>query len=446
MPGAKGSVRETGDYSDRGGMNFRLGNAFRRSEDLVRLGAIRFMQDQCAQVAGNLTFTTLLALVPLFTIAFTLFAAFPVFEDWSNAFKAFLLTTLVPEVGGKVITVYMQQFADNAGKLTAVGLVFLAMTALMLLASIERVFNLIWRAPRPRSLVQRLLIYWTLLTIGPLLVGGSLSLTSWLLAQPVTIAVSLGRAQQALFKILPVVLNAAAFGLLYLMIPNRKVLLKDALVGGGIAAIGFEAMKRGFGLYLQLFPTYDLIYGTFATIPIFLVWIYLSWLLVLVGAVTVAVMPQWRLGARRGRAEDGAALYRALRLIELLSEARNQAQTPTVPALALRSGIAEEDVEALLETMHAAGWTRRVEPAGWVLVYALSTLTLRDVYRLFAVRPYAEERADGRLVQGAGRFLSDWEQSLELPLDALLSTADAGRSAPQQPAADRPARPQSASL
>jgi membrane protein len=129
-------------------MSLSIGKGYRRSDELLRRIAARFMQDQCAQVAGNLTFTTLLALVPLFTIAFTLFAAFPVFEDWSNAFKAFLLTTLVPEVSGKVITVYMQQFADNAGKLTAVGLVFLAITALMLMASIEQVFNHIWRAPR----------------------------------------------------------------------------------------------------------------------------------------------------------------------------------------------------------------------------------------------------------------------------------------------------------
>jgi membrane protein len=427
-------------------MSLSIGKGYRRSDELLRRIAARFMQDQCAQVAGNLTFTTLLALVPLFTIAFTLFAAFPVFEDWSNAFKAFLLTTLVPEVSGKVITVYMQQFADNAGKLTAVGLVFLAITALMLMASIEQVFNHIWRAPRPRTLVQRLVIYWTIITVGPLLIGGSLSLTSWLLAQPVA-AVASSSAQQALLKFLPVVLNAAAFGLLYLMIPNRRVLVKDALVGGVIAAVGFELMKRGFGLYLQLFPTYDLIYGTFSIIPIFLLWLYLSWLLVLIGAVTVAVLPQWRLGARRGRAEDAAALYRALRLIELLHAARKHADAPSVAQLVGRSGIAEEDVEQLLETMHAPGWTRRVESGGWVLAADLSALRLRDVYRLFAVQAYVEERADGELVHAAGRLLCALDHSLDVPLETLLAR-DAAESwaAPSQQADPPQAQPETASL
>ena len=136
-------------------MHPRIATTWRRGSSLTRMIATRFADDRCVQVAGNLTFTTLLALVPLFTIALTLFAAFPVFQDWSNAFKVFLLTTLVPEVSGKVITVYMQQFADNAARLTAVGLIFLGVTALMLLVSIERVFNAIWRARRPRPSTSR---------------------------------------------------------------------------------------------------------------------------------------------------------------------------------------------------------------------------------------------------------------------------------------------------
>jgi len=119
----------------------RLSTLPRSARVLLRLVLMRFREDRCLQVAGELTFTTLLALVPLLTIAFALFAAFPVFEDWSNAFKVFLLTTLVPEMGGKIITVYMQQFADNAAKLTVIGLVFLALTALALMLTIERVFN-----------------------------------------------------------------------------------------------------------------------------------------------------------------------------------------------------------------------------------------------------------------------------------------------------------------
>ena len=421
-------------------MHPRLDSALKRSHDLTRLIAARFAQDRCVQVAGNLTFTTLLALVPLFTIALTLFAAFPVFEDWSNAFKVFLLTTLVPEVSGKVITVYMQQFANNAAKLTALGLVFLAVTALMLMVSIERVFNGIWRARRPRSIVHRLVIYWTTITVGPLLIGASLSLTSWLVTQSMLSVSAVRGVQELLLKVLPVVLNGAAFALLYLMIPNRRVLVKDALVGGMTAALGFELMKRGFGVYVVLFPSYDLIYGTFATIPIFLLWIYLSWLVVLLGAVVVASLPLWRLGARRGQLGDGSALFRALDLIDSLHLARKQSQTPTVPQLVARTGIAEEEVEQLLETMHGPGWIRRVEPAGWVLARDLATLRLREVYRLFAVRAHTHQPGDGVLVRAASDLLLELEQALDVPLDRLLATTDELSGAERSPSLPRRAR------
>ncbi|MCC7080696.1 MAG: YihY family inner membrane protein [Burkholderiales bacterium] len=415
-----------------------MDNALRRGSQLARLVAARFADDRCVQVAGNLTFTTLLALVPLFTIALTLFTAFPVFQEWSNAFKVFLLTTLVPEVSGKVITVYMQQFAGNAARLTAVGLIFLAVTALMLMVSIERVFNGIWHARRSRSVMQRLLMYWATITVGPLLIGASLSLTSWLVTQSMQ-SVG-GGAQELLLKLLPFLLNGTAFALLYVMIPNRRVAAKDALVGGITAALGFELMKRGFGLYVILFPTYDLIYGAFAAIPIFLLWIYLSWLIVLLGAVVVAVLPYWRLGARRPAFADSAALYRALRLIELLHQARMQSQTPTVAELVGHSGIPEDDVEQLLETMTAPGWVRRVEPAGWVLVRDLQTLSLAALYRLLGVRRYQPQTTDGALVRGAGELLARVEQELDVSLRTLSGAIDTAGANDAEPPLSRPHR------
>jgi membrane protein len=288
------------------------------------------------------------------------------------------------------------------------------------MVSIERVFNGIWRARRPRSVVQRLVIYWTTITIGPLLIGASLSLTSWLVTQSMHSVSAVRGVQEMVLKGLPILLNGAAFGLLYLMIPNRRVLIKDAFVGGMTAAVGFEVMKRGFGVYVLLFPTYDLIYGTFATIPIFLLWMYLSWLVVLFGAVVVASLPQWRLGARGSEAGSGGPLFRALQLIELLEQARSQSQTPTVAQLASRSGIVEEEVEQLLETMNGPGWTRRVEPAGWVLARDLATLRLRDVYRLFAVRADLAPAGETPIVRAASDLLLQLEERLDVPLDTLL--------------------------
>jgi membrane protein len=400
---------------------------------LIRLVVARFEEDRCVQVAGNLTFTTLLALVPTFTVAFTLFAAFPVFEDWANAFKIFLLKTLVPEVGGKIITVYMQQFSDNAARLTAVGLSFLVVTAVLLLVSIEKVFNGIWRARRPRSLVQRMLIYWTAITVGPLLIGASLSMTSWILAQSMQSVGGAKGMEEILLRTVPVLLNGAAFGLLYLTVPNRRVRIRDAFVGGIVAAAMFELMKRGFALYIELFPTYDLIYGTFATVPIFLLWLYLSWCVVLLGAVVVAILPQWRLGQEVASAQGEATFFRVLRLIEALFAARQRAAAPGTRELAATLGMLDDRVDALLEAVERYGWARRLEVGGWILAVDLQTLTLADVYRAFAFDPAMGGDADGMLALHARRLVSDAVGHLEQPLSELIGGETAPASRLEQP-------------
>ena len=397
-----------------------------------RLVLSRFAEDRCLQVAGDLTFTTLLALVPLFTIAFALFAAFPMFDDWSNAFKVFLLTTLVPEMGGKVITVYMQQFADNAAKLTAIGLVFLGVTALALMSTIERVFNLIWRVNRPRPVMQRLVIYWAALTVGPILVGASLSLTSWLVTQSITMTTDVKELQTFLLKTVPVVLNIAAFALLYLLIPNRRVAFKDAFIGGAAAALAFELMKRSFGLYVQLFPTYALIYGAFATVPIFLLWIYLSWIVILFGAVVVAVLPHWRMGTLQPSAQPGEPFYSALRLIERLFREQAAGRVPSTLSLAMSCVIADEQTERLLERMLHEGWVRRVESGGWILARDLSTLTLLDVYRVFVLHDSPLADAASGLANAASRLLRSGDERLAVSIRSLIDSVE-GAAQPEPP-------------
>ena len=254
----------------------------------------RFRQDRCLQVAGSLTFTTLLALVPLITVVLAVFTAFPVFSNFSAELKAFIWNNLMPQAAGKVISVYLQQFTEHAARLTALGIVFLAVTALMLMLTIDRALNSIWRVTRQRPLINSLLIYWAVLTVGPILIGAGLSLTSWLLT------FSLGFTQQLpalgvfLIKLAPVVLYTIAYVLLFLTVPYRYVPVIHALAGALVAAVATEAMNRSFALYITHVPTYKLVYGTFASIPIFMLWIYLSWLVVLLGAVIAASLPNWR--------------------------------------------------------------------------------------------------------------------------------------------------------
>jgi len=248
----------------------------------------RFQQDRLGQVASSLTFTTLLALVPLLTIMLTVFSAFPMFEDWSLAFKRFVLSTLVPESAGKVISVYMLQFSSNAHKLTAIGLVILAVTAISLMMTIEAAFNGIWHVQRHRPLGVRLTTYWAVLTAGPVVIGAGLSITSALTGMAVGATQSLPLLAETIGELVPLTLSVLSFAALYLTVPNRQVARDHALVGGLVAGVGFELTRLAFAAYVKLFPTFKLVYGAFSSLPLFLVSLYLTWWVVLLGAVVAA--------------------------------------------------------------------------------------------------------------------------------------------------------------
>jgi membrane protein len=276
-----------------------------RLVDLTRIVARRFDEDRCMQIASSLTFTSLLAIVPVVTVAVTVIAAFPVFAQVTAALQVFILQNLMPASAEAVVS-YTQKFSSNAAKLTSVGITFLVLTAIMLLLTIDNAFNDIWRVRKPRPVIQRLLVYSVVITAGPALIGASLTLTSWLVGEAVGFVSGLPGAGVTLLTLVPLVLTSLALALLYATMPNRRVSLRDAAVGGFLAGISFELMKRAFALYILYFPTYTVVYGAFATFPLFLIWIYLSWLVVISGAVVVASLPEWReAGAQRER------LYRA---------------------------------------------------------------------------------------------------------------------------------------
>lgn len=254
----------------------------------------RFSEDRLNRVAQALSYTTLLSLVPLTTLAFGLFSVFPVFETWMNTIQTFLYQHFVP-ASGDVVQKYLNQFANKSAQLTAFGLLFLVVTALMLLATIEEAFNDIWRAPQKRKPLNRFLGYWAILTLGPLLLGLSLSLTSYVISLPLfKTGAFLGGFRAFMLNSLPVLAEILAFVLLYVVVPNVQVRLKHALVGALFAALLFELGKRGFALFVVRYSSYRLIYGAIAALPVFLIWIYLSWAITLLGAVVVALMPAWR--------------------------------------------------------------------------------------------------------------------------------------------------------
>lgn len=394
------------------------------------MAATRFRDDRCASVAASLTYTTLLALVPLITVALTLISAFPVFEALLDHLKSFIIDYVMPESVDLVAT-YATQFTESVGKLTAVGIVFLAATALLTMLTIDRAFNAIWRVPRPRPLLARVLVYWVLLTIGPVLIGASLSLTSWLVSLSLGWVNEIPGAALFLLKVVPIFLTSLAFALLYATMPNRTVKKGDALIGGIIAGIGFEVIKTGLGVYITQFPSYTLVYGTFATVPIFLIWIYLSWLMVLSGAVLVAVLPEWRDRVRLRRAAPGTDFFGALAMLRLLASVRTSGTAPTLTELAGAAALPAERAERVLETMDTLQWVTRAAGDRWVETRDASLIRVRDVFRVFVFTPPppaagGADPLDALAVELAGRLDEAMGQTVEELFASVRPVQDAG--------------------
>jgi len=359
---------------------------------------VRFKQDRCADMASSLTFTTLLSLVPLITIMLTFFSAFPQFSDFSAHAKNIILSNMLPETGGRIISQYMQQFAENAAKLTAVGIVFLAVTAMLMIHTIDNAFNTIWRVSRQRTVVQRVLVYWAVLTLAPLLMGGSLSMTSWLLSMSAVNLSQFASIIVGVLKVIPLLLATLAFAFLFRIVPNRFVPMQHAFIGAAVAALAFEAMSRAFALYIAYFPTYKLVYGAFASFPIFLLWVYLSWMTVLLGAVLTASLSHWRSNTGVQPLSPEVKLYYSLCILRLMSESLRSGKTQTLPMLSKKLRLGYDSLEELLEKMASVNLVQRLMGRSWAMIRAPEHVQAIELYHLFVFdpsRPPTSENCEG---------------------------------------------------
>lgn len=401
----------------------------RKTLPLIEFGRMvvrRFEEDRCLQIASSLTFTTLLAIVPVITVALTVLSAFPVFRELIGHIGRFLLENVLP-APAETVAAYTEQFSRNAARLTAAGVSFLFVTAMMVLLTIDRAFNQIWRVPRPRPAVQRVFIYWTLLTVGPVLIGAALAATSWLLGASLGLTRDVPYAGEVLLKLVPVIVTGIAFTLLYLLMPNRRVAVHDALSGGFLAALAFEAVKHAFAGYLSLFSTYTLVYGAFASVPIFLLWIYLSWVVVLFGAVACAVMPEWRERASQVEPVPGSQFLDALQILRLLWEAHRSGEIVPLSRLHAVVKLPLDRIEAVLDAMGMGGahWVGRVAH-GWALIKDAAEIRVADVYRLFVFRAATRlpARQSGQeLDRLALELAGNVEAGLGLSLEELFERA-----------------------
>lgn len=343
----------------------------------------RFQDDRCLRVAASLSYTSLLALVPMAAIGFAMLAAFPVFEEVRQDIQTTVFENLLPGTAEQTQQ-YFDSFVANAKRLTAVGIIGLAVTAVMLLGTIESAFNLIFRVTRPRAVVPRVLVFWAVITLGPILVGASFSLGTYLFA--VGRGVVSGALQGAVARfaiVVPTLMIAVAFTLFYVIIPHRPVRWRHALAGGAIAGLMFSALRYGFSIYVAKFPTYQAIYGAVSALPIFLVWMYLSWTVVLLGAVITAGLPEWR-GGGQTLARDlrpGARFALAIQILALLF-AKSQVGRRAARAEILHQTQADEAAAALLLTrLENAGYAAATARGEWVLSRDLAAVSLEELER-----------------------------------------------------------------
>ncbi|HDR2893258.1 TPA: virulence factor BrkB family protein [Enterobacter asburiae] len=264
----------------------------------------RIDEDNMTTLAGNLAYVSLLSLVPLVAVVFALFSAFPMFADVSLQLRHFIFANFIPATGD-VIQNYIEQFVANSNKMTAVGACGLIVTALLLMYAIDSALNTIWRSKRIRPRVYSFAVYWMILTLGPLLAGASLAISSYLLS--LRWASELNGVIDNALRLFPLVLSWLSFWLLYSVVPTTRVPNRDAVLGALVAAVLFELGKKGFALYITMFPSYQLIYGVLAVIPILFVWVYWTWCIVLLGAeitVTLGIYRELRKTAEAEKQQE----------------------------------------------------------------------------------------------------------------------------------------------
>ena len=254
----------------------------------------RVMKEQLQVVAGYLSYVSLMSLVPLMVVALSVATAFPIFADIHHSVEQFVYDNFVP-TASDVVQQYLSTFVENASKMSAVAISFLFVAALLLISSIDKTFNNIWQVTKKRRIIASFSMYWMILTLGPLLVGASIAITSYIFS-----LVSLGiddsfGITSLFFRLLPLLSSLAAFMLLYMLVPNTTVPCKYALSGAFVAAVFFEFSKKIFVVYLTAFPSYQAIYGALAIVPILFLWVYLSWLIVLGGALITVSLQEYEL-------------------------------------------------------------------------------------------------------------------------------------------------------
>jgi len=333
--------------------------------ETLRTLRARFRDDRLGLTASSLTFTTLISLVPLLTVMLAVFTAFPMFSTFQAGLEKYFLQTLVPPSIAKPVLGTLTMFATKASRLGAFGLIALGFTAMALMLTIDRTLNAIWRVRKPRPIAQRVLIYWAAVTLGPLILGASLTLMSYAISASSGMVTAMSGGISFSLSVLEFAALATAMSALYHYVPHAPVAWRHAVAGGLFVAVGFEVARRSLGWYLTHMTSYSSIYGAFATVPIFLLWIYLGWVIVLLGAVIAAYAPSLRLNLGQHGPLPGQRFALALEIVRRLERSR-EAGEHGMNGVDLAGSLRFDplQIESVLEALMALDWVGRLDEEG----------------------------------------------------------------------------------
>jgi len=391
-----------------------------RGLSFVRFVAKRTLDDDLFQAAGALSFTTVFALVPLSLVVFGVLSAFPVFVGWSDQLSDYVFSNFVPGAARSVQT-YLKEYADKARELTAAGIIALVVSLLITLHGVEVTFNRIWRVKSARPQFGRFLVYWTVLTLGALLAATSLALSARFFALAIFRTQLGSELAGFVVRLTPFFIELVVITVIYRVVPHRTVKWRHAFAGALLASVGVEVIKAAIGLYLGTFNSYSKIYGTAAFVPIFLLWIYLTWTAILVGASVASSLSAFRYQPAHMRLPEGYELYGLLRLLARFRHARKAGRGLHSDEIQrLEPMLTDTLVQQMLGELCSINLVRRAEDGEWLLARDLDDLTLAELYEACQLRiPIAEAHLpchDDALGVAARAALDD----LRVPLRDLL--------------------------
>ena len=380
----------------------------------------RFLDDRLFQAAGALAFTTAFSIVPLSMVVFGILSAFPFYEDWSSKLSEYIFSNFVPS-SAWTVRQRLFELTANAGKLTVVGVVALVISLLITLTSIEATFNRIWRVPTARLQLGRLMMYWTVMSFGGLLAAASLAVSARFFALSMFQTTPGQALETGMLRIAPLLIEFVAIVVIYRVVPHRTIRWRHAALGAVPAVLMIEAVKIAAGSYLGSFGTYEKLYGAIAVVPIFLGWIYFSWVAVLLGASLASSLSAFRYQPASQRLPPGYEIHGLLRLIGRFDEARRSGRGLHLDDLREREPILTDAlVQQMLGKLQSIGLIARAESGEWLLARDLDGLTLGELYEACQLRiPTAEAWVPAH-DDALGRASLDALDTLRVPLRELL--------------------------